>query len=91
MDQDLGQGQAGTLAEELSEEARKAKAAGNVLVNLWVDEKGNTAHVRVIRGIGMGLDERAVAAVKLYKFKPAMENGKPVTVEMNIEVTFHIF
>jgi protein TonB len=76
---------------EFSEEARKAKAAGNVLVNLWVDEKGNTTHVRVIRGIGMGLDERAVAAVKLYRFKPAMENGKPVTVEMNIEVTFHIF
>jgi protein TonB len=76
---------------EFSEEARKAKAAGNVLVNLWVDEKGNTAHVRVIRGIGMGLDEKAVAAVKLYRFKPAMENGKPVTVEMNIEVTFHIF
>jgi protein TonB len=76
---------------EFSEEARKAKTAGNVLVNLWVDEKGNTTHARVIRGIGMGLDEKAVAAVKLYRFKPAMENGKPVTVEMNIEVTFHIF
>ena len=35
--------------------------------------------------------EAARAAVKLYKFKPAMENGKPVTVEMNVEVTFHIF
>ena len=61
------------------------------LVNLWVDEKGNPTHVRVIRGIGVGLDEKAVAAVKLHKFKPAMENGKPVTVEMNVEVTFHIF
>jgi periplasmic protein TonB len=39
----------------------------------------------------MGLDERAVAAVKEYRFKPAMENGKPVTVEMNIDVTFTIF
>jgi protein TonB len=76
---------------EFSEEARKAKAAGNVLVNLWVDEKGNTTHVHVIRGMGMGLDEKAVAAVKLYRFKPAMENGKPVTVEMNVEVTFQIF
>jgi protein TonB len=62
-----------------------------VLVNLWVDENGNPSHVHVIRGIGMGLDEKAVAAVKLYKFKPAMENGRPVTVEMNIDVTFHIF
>jgi protein TonB len=76
---------------EFSEEARRSKTAGNVLVNLWVDENGNPSHVHVIRGIGMGLDERAVAAVKLYKFKPAMENGKPVTVEMNVEVTFHIF
>jgi protein TonB len=76
---------------EFSEEARKAKIAGNVMVNLWVDEKGIPSHVHVIRGIGMGLDERALAAVKLYRFKPAIENGKPVTVEMNVEVTFHIF
>jgi periplasmic protein TonB len=76
---------------EFSEEARRAKTAGNVLVNLWVDEKGNPTHVHVIRGIGMGLDEKAATAVKLYKFKPAMENGKPVMVEMNVEVTFHIF
>jgi protein TonB len=76
---------------EFSEEARKAKVSGNVMVNLWVDEKGNPLHVHVVKGIGMGLDERAVAAVRLYRFKPAMENGKPVTVEMNIEVTFQIF
>jgi protein TonB len=76
---------------EFSEEARRAKAAGNVLVNIWVDEKGNPTHVHVVRGIGMGLDEKAVAAVKQYKFKPAMENGKPVMVEMNVDVTFQIF
>ena len=76
---------------EFSEEARKAKAAGNVLVNLWVDAQGNPQHVRVLRGVGMGLDEKAVAAVKQYKFKPAMEGGKPVTVELNIEVNFQIF
>ena len=39
----------------------------------------------------MGLDEKAVAAVKQYRFKPAMEGGKPVMVEMNVEVTFQIF
>jgi periplasmic protein TonB len=75
---------------EFTEEARKAKLSGNVLVNLWVDEKGNPLHVHVLRGLGMGLDERAVAAVKLYRFKPAMENGKPVMVEMNIDVVFTI-
>jgi protein TonB len=76
---------------QFSEEARKAKAAGNVVVNLWVDDKGNPTHVRVLRGVGMGLDEKAVEAVKQYRFKPAMEGGKPVTVEMNIEVNFQIF
>jgi protein TonB len=76
---------------EFSEEARKAKVAGNVLVNLWVDTNGNPSHVHVIRGVGMGLDEKAVEAVRQYKFKPAMENGKPVLVELNIEVNFQIF
>ncbi|MCU1321607.1 MAG: Energy transducer TonB [Acidobacteriaceae bacterium] len=76
---------------EFSEEARKAKVAGNVLVNLWVDTNGNPSHVRVIRGVGMGLDEKAVEAVRQYKFRPAMENGKPVLVELNIEVNFQIF
>jgi protein TonB len=76
---------------EFSEEARKAKAAGNVLVNLWVDTNGNPSHVHVIRGVGMGLDEKAMEAVRQYKFRPAMENGKPVLVELNVEVNFQIF
>ena len=76
---------------EFSEEARKAKVAGIVVVNLWVDQNGMPSHVHVVQGIGMGLNEKAVDAVKQYKFKPAMENGKPVTVEMNIEVNFQIF
>jgi protein TonB len=76
---------------EFSEEARKAKVAGNVLVYLQVDTNGKPIRVRVLRGIGMGLDEKALEAVRLYKFKPAMENGKPVTVEMNVEVNFQIF
>ena len=42
-------------------------------------------------GWGMGLDEKAVEAVRQYRFKPAMEAGKPVVVEMNVEVTFDIF
>lgn len=80
-----------SVEPEFSEEARKAKVAGNVLVNLWVDTNGLPSHVRVIRGVGMGLDENAVAAVKQYRFKPAMENGKPVLVELNVEVNFQIF
>ncbi len=76
---------------EFSEEARKAKAAGNVLVYLQVDAQGRPTHVHVLRGIGLGLDEKAVEAVRQYKFKPALEDGRPVPVEMNVEVNFQIF
>jgi protein TonB len=76
---------------EFSEEARKAKFMGIVTVNLIVDAQGRPQNVHVIRGVGMGLDEKAVDAVKQYKFKPAMEAGKPVPVELNVEVNFQIF
>jgi protein TonB len=76
---------------EFSEEARKAKFSGNVQVYLWIDEQGNPSHVKVIRGVGMGLDEKAVEAVRQYKFKPAMQNGKPVKVDLYIDVNFQIF
>jgi protein TonB len=76
---------------EFSEEARKAKFSGNVEVYLWVDANGNPSHVRVVRGVGMGLDQKAVDAVRQYKFKPATKNGKPVTVDMYIDVNFQIF
>jgi protein TonB len=76
---------------EFSEEARKAKFMGVVTVNLIVDEKGNPQSVHVVHGAGMGLDQKAVEAVKQYKFKPAMEGGKPVAVDLNIEVNFQIF
>lgn len=76
---------------EFSEEARKAKFSGNVEVYLIVDENGNPTHVRVVRDVGMGLGEKAVEAVRQYKFKPAMQNGKPVKVDMYVDVNFQIF
>ena len=76
---------------EFSEEARRAKFMGVVLVNLIVDQQGRPVNVHVLRGVGMGLDDKAVAAVKQYRFKPAREAGKPVAVELNVEVNFQIF
>ena len=52
---------------------------------------GVPSHVHVIPSVGMGLGDKAVEAVKQYRFKPAMENGKPVTVDMNVEVNFQIY
>ena len=80
-----------SAAPEYTEQAKKDKVGGTVLVNFWVDEQGMTKHVHVRRGVGDGLDEKAVEAVKQYRFKPAMEGGKPVLVEMNSEVNFKIF
>ena len=76
------------VAPEYSPEAKKVKFTGIVLVNLIVDENGLPQNVHVLRGVGMGLDDSAMAAVKQYRFKPAMEGGKPVPVELNIEVNF---
>lgn len=76
---------------EFSEEARKAKFSGSVQVYLVVDEQGRPTNVKVVRGVGMGLDQRAIDNVMTYRFKPAMKNGKPVRVPLWIEVSFDIF
>ncbi len=76
---------------EFSDEARRAKYQGVVVISLIVDAQGNPQHVRVVRQLGMGLDEKAVEAVKQYKFKPALMQGKAVPVEINIEVNFQLF
>jgi len=76
---------------EFSEEARKAKFSGDVTVRLVVDENGNPTHVSVVQDVGMGLGEKAVEAVRQYKFKPAMKDGKPVKVEVYVVVKFQIF
>jgi TonB family protein len=75
---------------EFSEEARHKPMNATVTVSLIVDQRGMPQNVHVTRGVGMGLDENAVKAVKQYRFKPAMENGKPVAVYLNVMVHFII-
>jgi periplasmic protein TonB len=76
---------------EFSDEARRAKFQGICVVSLVVDSQGNPQRVQVVRHLGMGLDQKAVDAVKQYRFKPATFQGKSVPVEVNIEVTFRIY
>lgn len=76
---------------EYTDEARRAKYSGIVMVSLIVDARGLPERVRVVRSLGMGLDEKAIEAVKQYKFKPAQLAGKPVPVEVQIEVNFQIY
>jgi TonB family protein len=76
---------------EFSDEARRAKYQGVCLVALVVDTQGNPQQIRIVRPLGMGLDEKAVAAVRQYKFKPAMYKGRPVAVSINVSVDFRIY
>ncbi len=75
---------------EYSEEARKAKYQGTVLLAIVVDESGKTANVRVLRPLGMGLDEKAVEAVMKWRFRPGYKDGKPVSVMAQVEVNFRL-
>jgi protein TonB len=76
---------------EYSEEARKAKYQGTCVLWLVVGPDGKARDIRVARTLGLGLDEKAMEAVKTWKFEPAMKDGKPVAVQINVEVTFRLY
>jgi len=75
---------------EYSEEARKAKFQGTVLLYVEVDEQGKPRNIRVIRPLGLGLDQKAIEAVEKWKFSPGKKDGKPVAVQAQIEVNFRL-
>lgn len=75
---------------EYSEEARKAKYQGTVLLTIEVSPNGTASNIKVARSLGLGLDEKAIEAVKQWKFKPGYKDGKPVTVAATIEVNFRL-
>ncbi|MBS1853134.1 MAG: energy transducer TonB [Acidobacteria bacterium] len=76
---------------EYSEEARKAKYQGTCVLWLIVGPDGRPRDVRIARSLGLGLDEKAIEAVKNWKFEPAMKDGKPVSVQINVEVSFRLY
>lgn len=76
---------------EFSDQARRAKYQGVCVLELIVDTQGNPQRVHVVRPLGMGLDEKAMEAVRQYKFKPAMYQGRAVPVVIQIEVNFRIY
>jgi protein TonB len=76
---------------EYTEEARNAKTQGTCVLWLIVDEQGNPRDIRVVRGLGFGLDARAIAAVKQWRFQPAMKDGRPVNVQISVEVGFRLY
>jgi TonB family protein len=75
---------------EYSEEARKAKYSGSVMLSIIVGTDGRAEDIQVIRSLGMGLDEKAIEAVQKWRFRPARHNGAPVKVRAQIEVNFRL-
>jgi len=75
---------------EYSEEARKAKHQGTVMLYVQIDASGHATHIQVVKSLGLGLDEKAIEAVQKWKFSPGKKDGKPVTVEATIEVNFRL-
>lgn len=76
---------------EYSEEARKAKYQGTVVLWLVVGADGKPQQIRVQRPLGMGLDEKAIEAVRQWRFEPARLNGNAVPVQINVEVNFRLY
>jgi TonB family protein len=75
---------------EYSDEARRARLSGEVLVQLIIDETGHTRDLKVVRSLGLGLDEEALKAVAKWRFKPATKDGKPVAIIGEAYVGFHL-
>jgi len=76
---------------EYSDEARKAKYQGTVVLWIVVGPDGKVHDLHVQRSLGLGLDEKAIEAVKLWKFDPARKDGQPVAVQVNVEVNFRLY
>jgi TonB family protein len=75
---------------EYSEQARKAKFQGTVVLNLVVQRDGSVRDIRIVNSLGLGLDEKAIEAVKQWRFRPGEKNGQAVDVSAIIEVTFRL-
>jgi TonB family protein len=80
-----------TPEPEFSERARNDKFQGSVLLEVVVDKAGTVSRLRIVRALGENLDLQAVEKVKTWRFRPAMRNGEPIAVAMDIEVSFNLY
>ena len=76
---------------EFSEEARKTKYQGTVVLWLIVGADGRSRDIRILQSLGMGLDEKAIEALRHWRFEPGRKDGIPVAVQVNVEVNFHLY
>jgi TonB family protein len=80
------------VAAEYTDEAKEAKYQGVCLIGLIVDAHGKPQNIHVVRALSMGLDQKAIKAIRQYRFKPALLDRKtPVPVAITIEVDFRLY
>jgi len=79
-----------TVEAEFSDEARRKRVSGSLLVSMVVTEDGLAAKLRVLNPLGAGLDEQALKAVRQYKFAPATLDGIAVPVPLRVEISFNL-
>jgi periplasmic protein TonB len=78
------------IAPEYSEEPRQSRLQGSNLVYVGISPEGKTTAAMVVRALGMGLDEKAMEAIKRWRFQPGMRQGQAVAVEATIDVSFKL-
>jgi TonB family protein len=76
---------------EFSERARREKHQGVVFLMLEVNDEGLPSNMSIIRPLGYGLDEKAIACVKNWRFKPAERNGQAIAAKIAVEINFHLY
>lgn len=76
---------------QYTEEARRAKHEGTCVLSMIVGADGKPRDIRVQRGLGMGLDQKAIEAVKQWRFDPATKDGRAVAVQISVEVSFKLY
>ena len=79
-----------SVEPEFTDDARRANYQGSVSIKLIVDSQGNPQDVRLASHLGMGLEEKAIEAVRQYRFRPAMYQGHAVSVQIVVDVDFHL-
>jgi periplasmic protein TonB len=79
------------IEPDFTDQARQARYQGVVEIQMIVDSSGNPENIVIVKHLGMGLDEKAIDAVRQYRFHPAMFQGHPVPVRLVVDVDFHLY
>ena len=73
-----------------SDQARQRRTEGVVTVALHVDDRGRVTNARVVRGLGNGLDQNALVAVRQWRLQPGTDNGRPVAMDAEVDIEFNL-